>query len=257
MQHSEELSADRTMSRIALESYAISKGLCSSVGPVNVLDAESVKENISERVGSFFDQRSRQFHRIYESSVLVENVFNRIFRRAIYARTEVLLDEVRRLSAPTLLDVGSGTGVNTFAALRAGASSAVGLDLAASMVAMARQGAQDQALTQRCQFDEGDFSTLAEDRRFDVVAALGVFDYVQDAETFLRKMCRMAEKSVVASFPGRGIRGQFRKVRYEAQGCPLFLYDESQTVAWAKAEGFSTVEFPFRDSSGFVLVARR
>ena len=216
-----------------------------------------MKENIAERVGTFFDQRARKFHRIYESTALVEKTFNRVLRRAIYARTEVLLDEVRRLPSPTLLDVGSGTGVNTFAALRAGASRAVGLDLATTMVNMAREGAQQQGLSDRCSFDEGDFMSLAEGPRYDVVAALGVFDYVKDAEQFLRKMCRFADKTVVASFPGRGFRGQFRRVRYEAQGCPLFLYWPEEVQSWVTSEGFASVLFPFQDSSGFVLAARR
>jgi predicted TPR repeat methyltransferase len=216
-----------------------------------------VKENIAERVGNFFDQRAEKFHRIYASTALVERTVNRVLRRAIYARTEVLLDEVRRLQAPTLLDVGSGTGVNTFDALRAGASRALGLDLASTMVSMARKGAEDAGFADRCRFEEGDFMTWQESERFDVVAALGVFDYVKEAESFLRKMCRSAERTVVASFPGRGVRGRIRKVRYEAQGCPLFLYDEDEVRGWASSEGFSQVLFPFRDSSGFVLAARR
>ena len=216
-----------------------------------------MKENIAERVGHFFDQRAERFHRIYASTALVERTFNRVLRRAMYARTEVLLDEVRRLSAPTLLDVGSGTGVNTFDALRVGASRALGLDLASNMVAMARKGAIDAGLVDRCRFEEGDFMSWAETERFDVVAALGVFDYVKEAEAFLRKMCRSANQTVVASFPGRGVRGRFRQVRYEAQGCPLFLYDEDQVRGWAASEGFGQVLFPFRDSSGFVLAARR
>ena len=214
-------------------------------------------ESIADKVGQFFDQRARKFHRIYEATPLLEKTFNRVLRRAIYARTEVLVDEVRRLSSPSLLDVGSGTGVNTFDALRAGASRAVGLDLAQTMVSMARDGASQQGLADRCSFEEGDFANWPESPRYDVVAALGVFDYVKDSEIFLRKMCRVAEKSVVASFPGRGVRGQFRRVRYEAQGCPLFLFDENEVRSWAAMEGFNDVSFPFRDSSGFVLVARR
>jgi ubiquinone/menaquinone biosynthesis C-methylase UbiE len=216
-----------------------------------------VAASVSEKVGRFFDQRARTFHRIYEHTPILERTFNRVLRRAMYARSEVLVDEVRRLSAPTLLDVGSGTGVNTFAALRAGASHATGLDLASTMVSMARQGAAEQGLSERCRFDEGDFMTWQDGSRFDVVAALGVFDYVKDSEVFLRRMCAVGNRSVVASFPGRGVRGQLRRVRYEAQGCPLFLFDEDEVRSWATAEDYRDVSFPFRDSSGFVLVARR
>ena len=216
-----------------------------------------VVASISDKVGRFFDQRARTFHRIYEKTPFVERTFNRLMRRAIYARTQVLVDEVQRLPSPTLLDVGSGTGVNTFAALEAGASRAVGVDLAKTMVEMARQGASEHGIADKCQFDEGDFMTAGEEQRFDVVAALGVFDYVRDAEVFFRKMCRVANRTVVASFPGRGFRGQIRRVRYERQGCPLFLFDEEEVKSWAQAEGFKDISYPFRGSSGFVLAARR
>ncbi len=102
--------------------------------------------SISEKVGRFFDQRARKFHRIYENTPIIEKTLDRVLRRAIYARTQVLVDEIRRLPSPSLLDVGSGTGVNTFAALKAGASRAVGVDLAKTMVEMARQGAIEQGL---------------------------------------------------------------------------------------------------------------
>lgn len=212
---------------------------------------------ISDRVGHYFDKRARQFHRVYHSKDWLEHTANRILRRAIYARSAVMAEETARLPSPTVLDVGSGTGVNAFAALERGARHVLGVDLATTMVEMARQGAIEHGVADRCEFKEGDFTTWPEDQRFDLVTALGVFDYVGDAEAFLRKMCRLADRSVVASFPGRGVRGRIRQVRYEMRGCPLFLFEENQVRDWVAKEGFTDVLVPFKDSSGFVLVARR
>ncbi|MEP6651717.1 MAG: class I SAM-dependent methyltransferase [Myxococcales bacterium] len=216
-----------------------------------------MSEGISERVGRFFDQRAQQFHRIYQQTPLLEKTANRVFRKGIYLRTEMLENEVRRLGAPTVLDVGSGTGVNAFAAIRAGASRVLGVDLATNMIDMARAGAVSEGFADRTEFVQGDFVTWESPEQFDVVTALGVFDYVARAESFYRKMLGIARKSVVASFPSMRFRGLLRKVRYELQDCPLFLFEEQQIQAWTEAEGFRECTFPCRTSSGFVVVARR
>jgi len=216
-----------------------------------------MKKEVAERVGRYFDQRAQQFHRIYEKTPFLERTANRIFRNAIYMRSQMLVDEVRRLGDPTVLDVGSGTGVNSFAAIQAGARSVHGVDLAQQMVDMARAGAIREGFQDRAHFEVGDFMKWAPPESYDIVCALGVFDYVAQAESFYARMLRAARKSVVASFPGLKFRGLVRKVRYEMRDCPLFLFEEQQLQAWTTAEGFSECTFPYRDSSGFVVVARR
>lgn len=212
---------------------------------------------ISERVGHFFNQRAEQFHRIYQQTPLLEKTANKVLRRGIYMRTQALVDEVTRLGHPTVLDVGSGTGVNSFAAIRAGASQVLGVDLAPNMVEMAQAGAISEGMADKTHFEVGDFVTWDATDAYDIVCALGVFDYVASAESFYRKMLRAARKSVVASFPSLRVRGLIRKVRYELRDCPLFLFEEQQIRAWTEAEGFRECEFPVRISSGFVVVARR
>ena len=216
-----------------------------------------MKKEIAERVGRFFDRRAEQFHRIYEETPVLERTANRVLRRAIYERSKALVDEVRRLGAPTVLDVGSGTGVNSFAALEAGATSALGVDLAPHMIEMARDGATRKGMQDRARFELGDFMSYAPPQSFDIVCALGVFDYVAQAESFYVKMLRAARQSVVASFPALRFRGLVRKVRYELQDCPLFLFEEQQVQAWTTPEGFRECAIAYRDSSGFVVIARR
>jgi predicted TPR repeat methyltransferase len=214
-------------------------------------------EEAAGRVGRYWDSRARQFDRIYRETPFPERVLNRLFRRAIYERSKALIREVQRLDAPTLLDVGSGSGVNSLAALEAGASFARGVDVAPAMVALARERAAEAGLADRSVFEQGEFMSWTTDETFDVVAALGVFDYVSRAEPFFARMAALARSSVVASFPGRSVRGRLRRVRYGLRNCPLFLYDEDQVREWSSRAGLAGFEVPFRDSSGFVAIARR
>ncbi len=62
--------------------------------------------------------------------------------------------------------------------------------------------------------------------RFDVVLALGYFDYVEDAAAHTRRVGELWGRSVVASFPRwTWTKGPIRKLRYEVlNNCPIFDY---------------------------------
>ncbi|GAG16641.1 unnamed protein product, partial [marine sediment metagenome] len=70
-----------------------------------------------------------------------------------------------------------------------------------------------------------DFMQTEPTEKYDAVVACGVFDYVKDAESFLRHMSRFANKVIYGSFPGWSlVRSPLRKVRYALRGCPTHFY---------------------------------
>lgn len=208
-------------------------------------------------VERYWSRQAAVFDRLYQDTSPLERTVNRVFRPNIYLRAKVVVDEVQRLGQPSVLDVGSGSGANSLAFAAAGATNVVGVDFAEPMLELARKRAASDPYGSSCHFERGDFTTWDPRDQADIVAALGVFDYVENARDFWSKMLRSAKRSAIASFPSPRLRGWIRKVRYNLKGCPLFLYDERDVERWTRDEGWVEFEVPQRNSSGFTVVARR
>jgi hypothetical protein len=94
-----------------------------------------------------------------------------------------------------------------------------------------------------------------------VIVALGLFDYIDDPERFVRRMYDLAADGgeVVASFPKWSwLKGPVRKVRYEwINDCPIFNYTERELRLMFGAAGFSKVDVLRATRSGFHVRAHR
>ena len=92
----------------------------------------------------YWQRHARTFAGLYEKPTW----FNRVFRRALYLRTEMVLEEISQKPGATVLDVGCGPGRNSILFVKKGvASSVLGVDLSENMIAMARRLA-DRRLAQ-------------------------------------------------------------------------------------------------------------
>lgn len=205
----------------------------------------------SHTAQQYWDDRSVLFANYYKSPSL----FDRVFRKAVYTRTAVALDTIRSFEAPTILDIGSGPGMNSITWLKnSNASHLTGIDFAESMIEFAKKAAQEAGVSDRCKFILGDF--VKHDfggETFDVSVAAGVFDYIEDAPSFLAKMASVSRKAFVASWPENGLRMALRRYRYT---CPLYHYSESRLRELHKQVGIPEVQL-VRTPGGWVSVARR
>lgn len=138
-----------------------------------------------------------------------------------------------------VLDVGCGSGRFGVAVAKAGASEVVGLDFAENMLALARRLAEQEGVAERCEFVNADFMEQKFDRAFDVILAIGLFDYVADSLPFLKKMRRLARRKVVATFPRKWTwRAPIRKVRLTLHGCPVYFFTRGQLDGLMGEAGF-------------------
>lgn len=170
----------------------------------------------------YWDVRSDLFANYYKKP----SMFDKMFRKAVYTRTAVMLNTIKECGKCTVLDIGSGPGVNSVTWLKnSEASFLLGIDFAENMNEYARKNAEAEGVGDRCKFVAGDFLTYDfKGEKFDVACAAGVTDYVKDIEALVKKMDAVTNKAFVASWPTGGLRMALRRYRYT---CPVFQYNEA------------------------------
>jgi SAM-dependent methyltransferase len=179
-----------------------------------------------------------------------------MLRPGLFNRREFALAVARDYEAPTVLDVGGGSGRIGEFMLEQGASRYVDVDLSDTMLDLARE--RLGRFGERVELVQGDFLTAPLKGRFDVVLALGYFDYIEDAPAHARRIGELCSGSVVASFPRwTWSKGPIRKLRYEViNNCPIFDYTEDGLRRMFQDAGFSTVELR-AGKSGFLAHAAK
>jgi len=206
------------------------------------------------RVREHFHENARSFDDLYED----ERLLQRLLRPGLFRRRELALEAVRSHEHARVLDVGCGSGRIGELVLLTDARSWVGVDFAAEMLELARE--RLARFGERAQIVEGDFLEVPLAGPFDVVLALGLFDYIREPEPFLERISQLCASggSLVASFPAWSpLKGPLRKIRYEwINDCPIFDYDAQRVHALLQAAGFERVEIRAR-RSGLLAHARR
>jgi SAM-dependent methyltransferase len=198
----------------------------------------------------YFDKHARAFDRLYARPRMVA-----CLRRGPHLGRDLAAAVVARHQAPNVLDVGCGPGRVAQAVIDAGAATYIGIDLSPHMLSLAR-GRLDRY--QAVELLEGDFLELDVSRTFDVVLALGLFDYLEEparAAAWMRARCT---STLVASFTRWDwVKGPARHARYELlHHCRVFDYTKEGADALLTAAGFSSVEFLHSGRRGFLVAAR-
>ncbi len=215
-----------------------------------------------EKVRRRFERDAQSFDAIYrlERSPFWRWV-NTTFRKAVFERYTITFEQAGDVTGKEILDVGCGSGVYAVDFARRGARRVVGVDFSANMLKLARKEAERHQVVGRCEFIQADFLELDLDDKFDISIAMGVFDYVPDQVTFLRKMVALTTGKVIVAFPGHSLlREPARRLRYKLAGKgEIYLYSRDDVERIAKEAGLRDMEIIRIPSSGgvFVLVGRR
>lgn len=162
----------------------------------------------------------------------------------------------REYDAPRVLDVGGGSARIGEPFLEQGASNYVDVDLSDSMLELAR--ARLERFGDKVTLIQGDFLAADIPGSFDVVLALGYFDYIEDAPAHVRRISGLLAPggSVVSSFPRwTWTKGPMRKIRYEViNNCPIFDYTRDGLMELFA--GYSAIDVR-PGKSGFLLRAKK
>jgi SAM-dependent methyltransferase len=208
-----------------------------------------------ERVRTRFEDKAQQFDDLYED----ERWLVRTLRPGLFRRRKLAVDTVASYDAPRVLDVGCGSGRIGEFVLEAGASHYVGVDFSAPMIDMSR--ARLERFAGQTELIVDDFLTAQLEGPFEVVLAVGLFDYLPEPHRFTRRMFDLTAPGgcVVGSFPTWSwLKGPVRKVRYEWIGnCPIFDYSRRELELMFGASGFERVEVASPGHSGYLVRAYR
>jgi len=208
-----------------------------------------------ERVRARFEEHAHQFDDLYED----ERWLVRTLRPGLFRRRRLAVESVKAYDAPRVLDVGCGSGRIGEFVLDAGAGHYVGVDFSEPMIEMSR--ARLNRFADRTDLIVDDFLTADLHGPFEVILAVGLFDYLPEPHRFTRRMFELCAPGgcVVGSFPAWSLlKGPVRKVRYEWIGdCPIFNYSRRELELMFGASGFERVEVVAPGHSGYLVRAYR
>src|SRR5579864_8246244 len=138
-----------------------------------------------QRVRNRFRTKAQQFDDLYED----ERPMVRLLRPGLFRRRQLAVETVSGHDNPRVLDVGCGSGRIGEFVLEAGAEQYVGVDFAEPMIELAQ--ARLARFGDRVQLLIDDFLSVPLAGDFDVILALGLFDYLANPQDFLTRMFGM------------------------------------------------------------------
>lgn len=193
---------------------------------------------MTDNVKDLFQREVENFVVRYQNPTLID----RFLRQSIFRRFEETLAECRKHGYKHVLDIGSGAGLQAMMLANAGLN-VRGVDISENMVRKAKAIAQTDFLQKDAgvvDFMVSDLMDFNPDRTFDLVMALGVFDYIHDPRTYLSKMKALASREVIASFPSSSdVLFLQRKIRYKyMKKCDIYSYSLKTLEGLAEACGF-------------------
>ncbi|EDM74388.1 hypothetical protein PPSIR1_29770 [Plesiocystis pacifica SIR-1] len=176
----------------------------------------------------YFDSVPSEWDSLYSHENRVYYMANQYLRKGIFERYDLTFQTVGDLEGKKVLDIGTGTGRFAVECAKRGAD-VIGIDFAPKMIEFSRQAARRFGVEERCKFVVGDVLEHDFDEQFDVVLALGLFDYVREPSALMERIGRFEPKVFVASYPlFSPLYGLQRFVRYNIiRQCPIYYYDRA------------------------------
>jgi 2-polyprenyl-3-methyl-5-hydroxy-6-metoxy-1,4-benzoquinol methylase len=161
-------------------------------------DRESAKE--------YFEDLAPEYDRAFrlQGRGPLNAVVNRLFRGRTFVRRMRLLEDVFArlgLEGQSVLDLGCGSGQVSLLAAAMGAR-VHGVDIAPTMLALARESASRAGVAERTQFVQGDVSQDALPEA-DVVLLIGVVEYYRDFGPLVARAAGAARRTLIVAHANR------------------------------------------------------
>jgi 2-polyprenyl-3-methyl-5-hydroxy-6-metoxy-1,4-benzoquinol methylase len=198
-----------------------------------------------KNVKDFFQGYAKEFHDIYtgEEKNGFERFLDTWLRRSMFTRFDAAFAEFQNCGAKSVLDVGCGPGHHDAIMAKKLGIKVTGVDVASSMIEIAKGNADRAGVSNLCKFVVGDFDAFPPEEKFDAALSLGVVEYIKDPGPFVKKMHSLVRKKVVFSLPVKWhVLTPQRTIRYKLRNCPLWFYSEPEIASFLRASGMDKFE---------------
>ena len=207
---------------------------------------------------NYFNRKIDSFDSIYRSDRKgIGPLLNNTLRASVRQRFKLAFDLLGDMRGKSVLDIGCGTGRYMFESIRRGARNVVGIDAAYGAIEAARKMALDFGLKDQAQFIETDFLDFNTKSQFDIVFAVGYFDYIFNPKPHFHKMFDISNEFVYISFPKLWHPfTPIRKLRLFFNRCPVRFYTQSHIRDLMSLVGFSDYEIK-SVARDYILIIRK
>jgi SAM-dependent methyltransferase len=191
------------------------------------------------RLAEYWSRIAPDFDAIYTGKKNpLSRALDRWLRKDIYQRYDWVMRKADEVQPATVCDVGCGSGRFVSSLAKRGAR-VTGVDFAPQMLTLARQLTQSDGVADRCNFVLSDILDWKTSERFDMVIAIGFWDYVADPMPRLKVIRSMTGRSFLSAWPRAGtLRQAIRSVRLKAAGCPVYFFHQEQVEDYLRRAGF-------------------
>lgn len=200
-----------------------------------------MKQDTMPQVARYWNTIAPQFDAIYsgEKNPLARKL-DHVLRKDMYQRFDWVMEQDVRDRSVCDIGCGSGRFVNELA--ERGAARLLGIDVAPQMLKMARQLVNQNGHGDICEFVNADILNWKPQEKFDLVIAIGFWDYIADPTERLKIIRKMTRGTFLSAWPRFWTwRMPIRKLRLTALGCPVYFYRQSRVYSLLRTAGFEPV----------------
>jgi cyclopropane fatty-acyl-phospholipid synthase-like methyltransferase len=193
----------------------------------------------ARQIAQYWDKIANDFDSIYTGKKNpASRALDRWLRRDMYERFDWVMRQAESQPGQTICDVGCGSGRFVNALARKGAT-VTGLDFAPAMLDLARELVRQEGTAERCDFVLSDVLDWKTDRKFDLVIAIGFWDYVAEPLDRLKVIRSITKDRFLSAWPRAGtLRASVRAVRLKLAGCPVYFWTRQEVDELLKRAGF-------------------
>jgi SAM-dependent methyltransferase len=191
------------------------------------------------RLVEYWSRIAPEFDAIYTGNKNpVSRYLDRILRKDIYQRFDWVMRKADETKPATVCDVGCGSGRFVSSLAKRGAR-VTGVDFAPDMLKLARQLTEQDGVAERCEFVLSDILDWKTAQTFEMVIAIGFWDYVADPLPRLGVIRNLTTRTFLSAWPRAGtLRMAIRNARLKALGCPVYFFHLEQVEDYLRRAGF-------------------